>query len=521
MNRIQRNIHRSGSAMALFFMLVLFAGILVPESEVRADSLSLSVSASSVKIGDSVTVSITVPAGVSATVNVTYPNDLFSFTSASETANANGGTVSMTLGGYGGTDTKTTGTMKFKAKAAGSATFSVSAPVAGNQEGDQVTLGGASASVRVKNEAGSNNSGGSTNNKPDEKDDKEQDGEESGGSKSADNSLSSLTLSEGKLSPAFQYNVVNYTATVDYSVTSVVVSAKTSNARATITSVEGGENLKVGENRIQIVVKAENGVTATYTITVTRKAEGEGGAEDAPEEETPEPEGEPCYVVNSQNLYPAQEIPQEAVPEGFSPSEISLWDNTYPCLVDSFAGGILRLVYLTQEDGGQGKLYLLGNSPYEAYDYVCLHSEAGFVIVLPEGDENAPAGYTMGTCRLAELGTIDAWFPAEAGRVLFYGVSQSGAEGWYELDTEELTYMRYIAQEPQQNPAETAEPSTESVAAPEEDNGELARLKTQNTWILGIGAIVIILLLIVIAVLAFRRRGGVKEEDEDLEFIDL
>ena len=57
--------------------------------------------------------------------------------------------------------------------------------------------------------------------------------------------------------------------------TSVVVSAKANNKNATVESVKGGEKLVVGSNKIQIVVKAENGVTATYVVNVTRKAAGD------------------------------------------------------------------------------------------------------------------------------------------------------------------------------------------------------------------------------------------------------
>ena len=51
---------------------------------------------------------------------------------------------------------------------------------------------------------------------------------------SEDNSLSSLSLSAGDLSPAFQYNVTDYTASVGQEVTSVEVNAKTSNANAVV-----------------------------------------------------------------------------------------------------------------------------------------------------------------------------------------------------------------------------------------------------------------------------------------------
>ena len=232
--------------LASFLAVILMLGcMMIPDTKAQASSLSLRVSTSSVKIGDTVTVSITVPAGVSATVNVTYPSGVFSFSSASDTASSNGGTVSMTIGSYGSTNTKTTGTMKFKAKAAGSATFSASAPIAGNQDGDRVTVGGASASVSVKNESNDSTNDNSNNGNH------ANDGEDNT-HKSADNSLASLTLSSGTLSPAFKYNVTNYTAEVANDVTSVVVSAKPSNANATVESVNGGENLAVGANKIQV-----------------------------------------------------------------------------------------------------------------------------------------------------------------------------------------------------------------------------------------------------------------------------
>ena len=74
--------------------------------------------------------------------------------------------------------------------------------------------------------------------------------------KSGDNSLSTLTISPGTLSPAFQYNNTNYTASVDADVTSVTVDAKTSNANAVVESVSGNTDLKQGQNTISIVVKA-------------------------------------------------------------------------------------------------------------------------------------------------------------------------------------------------------------------------------------------------------------------------
>ncbi|MCD7709662.1 MAG: hypothetical protein LUI02_07285, partial [Clostridiales bacterium] len=154
-----------GHLLAGIFAVAMALAVLIVHAQVaQAASLSIKASASSVKIGDSVTVTITVPGGISATVSLTYPSDILTYVSASETANANAGSVAMTIGGYGGTDTATSATVTFKASGAGKATFSVTAPIAGDQTGDQVSVDGASTSITVENAAsdsGSSSSGSS------------------------------------------------------------------------------------------------------------------------------------------------------------------------------------------------------------------------------------------------------------------------------------------------------------------------------------------------------------------------
>ena len=94
---------------------------------------------------------------------------------------------------------------------------------------------------------------------------------------SADNSLEVLSLSAGTLSPDFTGKTVQYTATVPNDVTSVTVTATPVNEFATVQSITGNDNLQVGTNTIKVVVKAQNGALAQYTITLTRE---EGQAAD-------------------------------------------------------------------------------------------------------------------------------------------------------------------------------------------------------------------------------------------------
>lgn len=495
---------------SLFAIVLMLGCIMIPDTNAQASSLSVGVSASSVKIGDTVTVSITVPAGVSATVNVTYPSGTFSFSSASDTASANGGTVSMTIGSYGSSNTKTTGTMKFKAKAAGSATFSASAPIAGNQDGDRVSVGGASASVRVKNEANENNSNKSDSSNGSDTSDNNSDDNKT---KSADNSLASLTLSSGSLSPAFKYNVTNYTAEVANDVTSVVVSAKTSNANATVESVKGGENLSVGANKIQIVVKAENGVTATYTITVTRKESGDTTDEPEPDN-TDEPQ-EQCYDIGGVKMYPSEDGDESQIPEGFALSEITLWEKAYPYWVNDTIGSDVGLIYLVDENKENGAWYRISEaSPYEANPFICFKSEYGYIIATPEKmNETAPAGYTSETINIEGKGVADAFVKAgDEENCLIYAVNQDGVYGLYQYDLQDRTYMRY-----------KEAPVAEDTQVPEEptieDSTKVSDLESQNRLLFYAFIVVVAILLIVIVILVVKRRhdGDDYEDDDDYE----
>ena len=494
--------------LSSFLAVILMLGcMMIPDTKAQASSLSLGVSTSSVKIGDTVTVSITVPAGVSATVNVTYPSGVFSFSSASDTASSNGGTVSMTIGSYGSTNTKTTGTMKFKAKAAGSATFSASAPIAGNQDGDRVTVGGASASVRVKNESNDSTNDNSNNGNH------ANDGEDNT-HKSADNSLASLTLSSGTLSPAFKYNVTNYTAEVANDVTSVVVSAKPSNANATVESVNGGENLAVGANKIQVVVKAENGVTATYTITVTRKESGDTDDSDTPDEEDPAGTDEPqeqCYEIGGVKMYPSEDGDETQIPEGFTLSEITLWEKAYPYWVNETIGTDMGLIYLVDENKENGAWYRISEaSPYDACAFLCFKSEYGYIIATPEKlTEAAPTGYVPETINIEGKGTVDAYVrDGDESTCLIYAVNQDGVYGWYRYDVQDRTYMRYTEEAAAEDTQQT-EPSTE------QSGSQMKDLESQMRLLFYAFIVVVAILLIVIVILLIKRKHDDDDDDDD------
>lgn len=84
-----------------------------------------------------------------------------------------------------------------------------------------------------------------------------------------DTSLKSLSLSAGTLTPTFNKDIMNYTASVANNVDKITVNAVPTDSTATVTG-NGEKNLNVGENTIEVVVKKDGGTDKTYTIVVTR-----------------------------------------------------------------------------------------------------------------------------------------------------------------------------------------------------------------------------------------------------------
>lgn len=85
---------------------------------------------------------------------------------------------------------------------------------------------------------------------------------------SADNSLQSLTVSNATISPAFDPNVTDYTASVPFSVGRLDLSVLPA-GKATV-NVQSGYLTPGATTKVTITVTAENGESKVYTIAVTR-----------------------------------------------------------------------------------------------------------------------------------------------------------------------------------------------------------------------------------------------------------
>ena len=519
-------------------LLTLCICLMTPQMHAKAASgkTTIAVSAGSLNIGQTVTVTAKAlsASGDSAYANMvlTYDAGILEFVSCNATYGGGGGSISVASDSF---------SVTLKAISAGKASISLSATdgvIYGTEE-ELDSMAGSSTSVTVKNEAagsntGNNNNTGSNTNTAD---------------LSADNSLKALTISPGTLSPAFKGSTTKYTATVDNSVTSIAVSATPVNEKATIESVTGNTNLAVGANVVQIVVKAENGTTATYKITVTRQAAGTTGSETTTtggengddgnvDSETPEdteevdttetPVSAADVVINNTTYHIADNFTEEQIPSDFTEATVNF--RGAECRGLTFNKGTISLIYLETDnvDATTGRFFIYDETRDVVYDFMKFTAgESSYAIpLLAPLDSVLPESYVQVSLQMPENTVMTAYqLPAEDGEeasdfYIFYGVNQDGTEGWYQYDAAEGTYQRVNG-----NITETADSSSDDLAALQGEYDELSKkYKDAKSFSRNMIAVIIFVLAIAVViilniVLFGRKKKGKDEllEDDDSE----
>lgn len=482
-----------------------------------AGSLSIAVSNSSVSTGDTMTVTIYAVNGegeeATSDMTITYDSSKLEYVSASGTgASGGGGTVKVS---------GSTVDVKFKAISSGDAYVKA--------EGAAVTAAGAHINV-----SGSTVASGAS----------ESQTTTANGNLSGDNSLSSLKLSAGTLSPAFKGSVTNYTATVGSDVSDITVTPVTSNAKAKVESITGNTGLKSGENVISIVVKAENGMTATYKITVTKSdtvtttaanpqtdaQEGTDG-ENQPDAASLEnnASGGESITIDGQAYHIVDDIPEGVIPEGFSVSNFEYKGVPHKGL--SYDRGHMGLYYL-MNDAGEGKLYVYDADRDGFYPYVRLQSgEHSIILMVVPNGAVPPNDYTATTVVIQDV-TVPAYqyYGKDVEIVnlgdtempegstgsdfyLVYAMDPEGVAGWYQYDKIQGTYQRLNA-ETASDEDDTANYETLLKSYNELDE-RYKEAKTKDRRVIAVLIFVTVVLLIVILNIILHNRERDDDYDEE------
>lgn len=109
--------------------------------------------------------------------------------------------------------------------------------------------------------SGGSNSGGSSNSNNNDNSRSDDPSE----TKATDNTLSSLVTSKGTLNPVFESATLDYKLVLDADVTAITIDATATDTKASVSGT-GEKTLKPGDNKLEIIVKAEDGSEKTYTI---------------------------------------------------------------------------------------------------------------------------------------------------------------------------------------------------------------------------------------------------------------
>lgn len=474
-----------GCLSAVLLLGCLWSGVWTAAA---AGSMTASASASSVTVGQPVTVTLNYSGGGapigSLDVRVSYDAKVLQYVSCSG-ATVNGGSGVVLLSWFCTDVTAPASvrfTLTFKALAAGNSAVTVS--TAGFiDDNSGASLGdpdkgepSKSLTVAVNDPTASSNA-----------------------------NLKSLKPSSGTLTPKFSANTTNYTITVPYTTTSLLLSA-TAAAKGAVVSVSGKNTLAVGKNTQVVTVTAPSGATKDYTVVITRAADqSTSDNSSGTTTTTVPPAGDPLEVtVEGETMRVSDTQPEAALPAGYNWESVDFGGTTVAAAKHGTNG--TTLLWLTPAAGGDGAFYLYdaASGQFAAFHPWTLDSRLYLLLSMPAGQE-APAGTVAGKCTVGEL-EADAFLYEDAALADFailYVTAPEGRTGLYVYDRTDGSLQRYHT---------VAAP----VSAPVDDTPQTGVWQTvlsygRTHWkiLLAVGLAMVVLVIVVI-VAAVRRSRTVR-----------
>lgn len=373
---------------------------------------SISFSSSSPKVGESLRVTVSVP-----NVNTV---DLKATVSGCGT----NGTIQIVDGSMTGNPKTFSGSVTVTPTSTGIITVTISDSSNAVLNGSYVSVGG-SRTITVSNKQSSSNSSSSSSNNSTSSSNTTTT-QEPEVKKSSEKNLSSLSVSEGTLSPKFSSGTTTYKVDLTSETESLTISAKAKDSKAKVSGT-GKKELKIGENNFTVTVTAEDGSKKTYTISVyvTEK---------------------PTQFVKlgNQNLGILNDLSKTDVPKGFEKSTIKIDNKDVTALQNKDMG--LTLLYLQNEDDSTG-FYIYdvdNNKVLSKYQTVAVN---GKTYVLMDAPDNLEAIQDLKTATI-KVGDVElsGWkFEDEAlsHYTLVYLMNEAGEIQLYTYEDTEGTLQKY------------------------------------------------------------------------------
>ncbi|MBE6810816.1 MAG: hypothetical protein E7521_07150 [Ruminococcaceae bacterium] len=296
-------------------------------------------------------------------------------------------------------------TLNFTAIAAGNSNISVS--VVGGGEGDSYASGSAAVTVVTP--------------KP-----------------SSNANLASIKLSSGALSPAFNPNTTNYTATVKYSVDSITITGAVADGGATYTG-GGTFALNVGDNSRVLTVTAQDGTKKSYTVNIKRMTEQEtADAEQAARDANPL-----LVVLNDADYTIVNSFEGIIIPAGFTQGTATRKETEIAVL--NSADGKYQLCWLVDAAGENGAFYRRDeNDNFTKLAYIN-SNDVMYIIESIDDEAQMPSGFVRASYEI-DGSKVDAIQHLNEAYKDFYifncYVSGQSENAFYRYDTVEGTMQR-------------------------------------------------------------------------------
>ena len=422
---------------------VVFALLLCMTQSVFAAGISVTAGQSSVKVGNTVAFTITVPSNTQAwTYQVAWSDNL---------TYVSGDTEPM---GFEGNSTRNQ--LIFKANGEGTGKVWIAGGSYSIDRQPYDASGSATVSIVSASQPSQGYDHGDFDDDPPTP------------SKSSNNALASLTVSAGELAPAFDPTITDYTLSLPLRTNKITFTATPSDSKATVQG-DGEVALRGGENKVAVVVTAEDGSAKTYNITVKVAREPTV-----------------FFSLNGESLGVMQDTDGVTPPAGFSPTTVPYSGEELPAWTNA-AGQML--LYLVNQDTLAAGFYLYDEAEGVQSPYLPIVCGATTYVYtgVPAEKESIP-GLTL--CDVEAFGHIlKGWKYEDASLQDFcvlYLMDAGGNYGCHTYDSQSGTLQRFSG-------------------AVFTDDGRTMRVPMLYVYIAGGAAAVLLLLVIILAAVCISR----------------
>lgn len=277
-------------------------------------------------------------------------------------------------------------TLKFKTLKSGTTKVSVGSYIVYAYDESEMSVTGGSKSIKIMSQA------------------------ELEATYSKNNNLSSIKVDDYELTPAFDKNTTDYKVTVPSNVEKVNVSATAEDRKSKISGT-GEIEVAEGENKVELIVTAENGSTKKYNVVINVEDDN------------------PIQVeVDKKKYSVVKRASSLTKPDLFEETKVKIGELEVPGFINQTSK--ITLVGL-KDEGGNISLFIYKNNKYQKFNEIKSDSLS---IIFTEM-KNIPTNYKKTTTKINDQDVVAYKLSGEK-LLLVYGINlATGKENYYTYDT--------------------------------------------------------------------------------------